>query len=163
MKALVFLGGGRITTALIAGLRLSGYKKPIVVHDRNPQKLRVLKENFRIIAEPDFERAIAQAGLLILAVRPDAVRQCPAQSPPATVCLKLQQTPTQADRESAWPQASRSPNSAPTSAAASPLGARHAQPSQLFGKRADSSRIRPRSQPQLSAIRFANCSQQSVP
>jgi pyrroline-5-carboxylate reductase len=73
MKATVFLGGGRITTALIAGLRLAGYEKPIVVHDRNAHKLRALKKKFRIIAEPDLSRAVAQADLLIIAVRPDAV------------------------------------------------------------------------------------------
>jgi pyrroline-5-carboxylate reductase len=73
MNATVFLGGGRITTALIAGLRLAGYDKPIVVHDRNPHKLRTLEKKFRIIAEPDLSRAVAQADLLIIAVRPDAV------------------------------------------------------------------------------------------
>ena len=73
MKGIVFLGGGRITTALIAGLRLSGYKNTIVVHDRNPPKLRALRSEFRIVAEPDLGRAIAQADLLIIAVRPDAI------------------------------------------------------------------------------------------
>ena len=43
MKAIVFLGGGRITTALVAGLRLSGYDKPIVVYDRNAHKLRTIR------------------------------------------------------------------------------------------------------------------------
>ena len=46
MKAIVFLGGGRITTALVAGLRLSGYDKPIVVYDRNAHKLRKLEREF---------------------------------------------------------------------------------------------------------------------
>ena len=74
MNAIVLIGGGRITTALIAGLRRAGYNKPIVVHDRNPQKLRALNKNFRIIAEPNLNRAVARAELLIIAVRPDAVR-----------------------------------------------------------------------------------------
>jgi len=73
MKATVFLGGGRITGALIAGLRLAGYKARIVVHDRNPHKLRALKREHNVIAEPDLGRAIAQAHLLIVAVRPDSV------------------------------------------------------------------------------------------
>jgi pyrroline-5-carboxylate reductase len=73
MNATVFLGGGRITTALVAGLRAAGYKKPIVVHDRNSHKLRELKKHFQIIAESDFNRAVAEAELLIIAVRPDAV------------------------------------------------------------------------------------------
>ena len=44
MKATVFLGGGRITGALVAGLRLAGYAGEIVVYDRNPEKLRALRD-----------------------------------------------------------------------------------------------------------------------
>lgn len=84
MKTTVFLGGGRITTALVAGLRLAGYDRPIVVHDRNPHKLRALKKNFRIVAERDLGKALAQAQVLIIAVRPDAVRDLlrDIQAPP---------------------------------------------------------------------------------
>jgi pyrroline-5-carboxylate reductase len=74
VKPTVFLGGGRITTALIAGLRLANYKGPIIVHDRNPEKLRKLKREFSVIAEPDADRAVDSAGLLLIAVRPDSVR-----------------------------------------------------------------------------------------
>jgi pyrroline-5-carboxylate reductase len=73
MKPLVFLGGGRITGALVAGLRLAGYSSPIVVHDRHPEKLRALKRRYGIIAERDLNRAAAQAGVLIIAVRPASV------------------------------------------------------------------------------------------
>jgi pyrroline-5-carboxylate reductase len=73
VKALVFLGGGRITGALVAGLRLAGYKSPIIVHDRHPEKLHELKRRYRVIAEPDLNRAIAQAGVLMIAVRPASV------------------------------------------------------------------------------------------
>ena len=72
-NAVVFLGGGRITAALLAGLRLAGFKKPIVVHDRNPHKLRQLKRQYDVQAEPDIDRAVAQAYILIIAVRPDSV------------------------------------------------------------------------------------------
>ena len=48
MKAIVFLGGGRITSALVAGLRLAKYDKPIIVHDRNPGKLRQLKKQYGV-------------------------------------------------------------------------------------------------------------------
>ena len=75
MRATVFLGGGRITSALVAGLRLAGYDRPIVVHDRNPRKLQQLKRQHRVIAEPDLQNAVAQAGLLVIAVRPDSVRE----------------------------------------------------------------------------------------
>jgi pyrroline-5-carboxylate reductase len=73
MKATVFLGGGRITGALVAGLRLAKYGKPIVVHDRNLGKLRQLKKQYGVVVEPDLHRAVGQAGLLIVAVRPDSV------------------------------------------------------------------------------------------
>ena len=73
MKATVFLGGGRITSALIAGLRRSRYATPIVVHDRNPPILRLLKRELGIIPEADLHKAVARAHLLIVAVRPDSV------------------------------------------------------------------------------------------
>jgi pyrroline-5-carboxylate reductase len=73
VKATVFLGGGRITGALVAGLRLAKYDEPIVVHDRNPNKLRRLKKQYGVAIEPELKRAVAQAGLLIIAVRPDSV------------------------------------------------------------------------------------------
>jgi pyrroline-5-carboxylate reductase len=70
---IVFLGGGRITAALIAGLRLKKFKKPILVHDRNANKLRQLKRQHGIVMETDLRRAVARAHLLIVAVRPDGV------------------------------------------------------------------------------------------
>lgn len=75
VNATVFLGGGRITNALIAGLRLASYRPPIVVHDRNSGKLKRLQRHYKVIGEPNLERAVSQARLLIVAVRPDSVRQ----------------------------------------------------------------------------------------
>ncbi len=74
-KATVFLGGGRITGALVAGLRLAGYSKPIVVHDRNPYKLRQLRRKYGVKVEANLDRAVEQARLLIVAVRPDSVSE----------------------------------------------------------------------------------------
>jgi pyrroline-5-carboxylate reductase len=75
VKATVFLGGGRITGALIAGLQLAHSKAPVVVHDRNLHKLRALQREYGVIVEPDLRRALQQASLLILAVRPDSVEE----------------------------------------------------------------------------------------
>ncbi|PYX06138.1 MAG: hypothetical protein DMG88_19385 [Acidobacteria bacterium] len=72
-RATVFLGGGRITSALIAGLRLRGYRRPIIVHDRHAAKLTQLKRNYDVAVEPDLRCAVDQAHLLIIAVRPDGV------------------------------------------------------------------------------------------
>lgn len=74
MKATVFLGGGRITSAMLAGLQLAAYGQPIVVHDRHSEKLRKLKRQFGVTVEPDLHRAVESAQLLIIAVRPDSVR-----------------------------------------------------------------------------------------
>jgi pyrroline-5-carboxylate reductase len=71
----VFLGGGRITAALIAGLRLAKYKPPIIVHDHHANKLRQLTQRYEITAERSLESAVAKAGLLIIAVRPSSVAE----------------------------------------------------------------------------------------
>ena len=72
MKATVFLGGGRITSALVAGLRLARYKGPIIVHDRHPRKLKELQRAYGVTAEPNLQNAVCKAGLLIVAVRPQS-------------------------------------------------------------------------------------------
>ena len=74
MKAIVFLGGGRITSALIAGLRLAKFGEPIVVHDRHPKKLQQHKRQYGVVVEEDLHRAVASARLLMIAERPDSVR-----------------------------------------------------------------------------------------
>src|SRR5579864_669479 len=81
--ATVFLGGGRITSALLAGLRLAGYRSPIVVHDRHPKKLRALKRKFHIEAVPGLIEATQRARMLIVAVRPDSVANLLAEISPA--------------------------------------------------------------------------------
>jgi pyrroline-5-carboxylate reductase len=73
MKATVFLGGGRITSALASGLRLAKYATPIVVYDRHPRKLRELKKLYGVGIERDLHRAVEQARLLVIAVRPGSV------------------------------------------------------------------------------------------
>jgi pyrroline-5-carboxylate reductase len=69
----VFLGGGRITSALIAGLRLASYRQPIVVHDRSLEKLQAIGRQHGIAVEPDLRRAVEAALVLIVAVRPESV------------------------------------------------------------------------------------------
>jgi pyrroline-5-carboxylate reductase len=75
MSTVVFLGGGRITSAMIAGLRLSKAKYRLVVHDRNPGKMRRLKKDYGVTIERDLKNAVPQADLLVVAVRPDSVRE----------------------------------------------------------------------------------------
>ncbi|MFZ0797672.1 MAG: NAD(P)-binding domain-containing protein [Terriglobales bacterium] len=75
MSTVVFLGGGRITSALLAGLRLGKTKHRLLVHDRNPAKLRDLKKRYAVVVEPDLNHAIMKADVLIVAVRPRSVRE----------------------------------------------------------------------------------------
>jgi pyrroline-5-carboxylate reductase len=96
MSAIVFLGGGRITAALVAGLRGAATKLRargrIVVHDRNPQKLRRLVRRYGVRAEASLRRAVEQASLLLVAVRPRDVLPLLAEAeplPPGAVCVSL--------------------------------------------------------------------------
>jgi pyrroline-5-carboxylate reductase len=75
VKATVFLGAGRITSALVAGLRLAEYGQPIVVHDRHFKKLQQLKRQHGVVIEADLLSAVKSAHLLIIAVRPVSVRE----------------------------------------------------------------------------------------
>jgi pyrroline-5-carboxylate reductase len=75
MSTVVFLGGGRITSAMLAGLRLTKTRHRLVVHDRNPGKLRDLKKRYAVVVEPDLNSAVKQADMLIVAVRPSSVRE----------------------------------------------------------------------------------------
>ena len=75
MKATVLLGGGRITGALAAGLRLAGDEREIVVYDRHPEKVRALRRESRVEIARDLKSAVERAGLLIVAVRPASVKE----------------------------------------------------------------------------------------
>ncbi len=60
---------------MLAGLRLGKTRHRLVVHDRNPSKLRDLKKHYTVAVEPELARAVEQADLLIVAVRPSSVRE----------------------------------------------------------------------------------------
>lgn len=94
MKATVFLGGGRITGALAAGLRLAGDERPIVVYDRHPEKLRLLRRESRIETGRDLKSAVERSEMLIVAVRPSSVRDMLAEvaacgARPPKLCISL--------------------------------------------------------------------------
>jgi pyrroline-5-carboxylate reductase len=75
MSTIVFLGGGRITSAMLAGLRLNKTKHRFVVHDLNPGKLRDLSKHYAVSIAPDLKSAVQQADVLIVAVRPSSVKE----------------------------------------------------------------------------------------
>ena len=79
MKATVFLGGGRITGALCAGLRLAGDRRRLVVYDRHREKVRAMRRESRVEIARDLRSAIDSAELVIVAVRPESVKEMLAQ------------------------------------------------------------------------------------
>jgi pyrroline-5-carboxylate reductase len=90
----VFLGGGSITSALAAGLRLAGDKRQVIVYDRHPEKLRALRRESRVEIARDLNSAVELANMLIIAVRPASVagmlaevRDCGADPP--QLCISL--------------------------------------------------------------------------
>jgi len=74
-QATVFLGGGRITSAMVAGLRLAGDRREIVVYDRNPDKLRRMKKESGIRIARSLADALQSGGLVVIAVRPGSVAE----------------------------------------------------------------------------------------
>jgi pyrroline-5-carboxylate reductase len=91
---IVFLGGGHITSALVAGLQLARNKSRIIVYDRHPEKLRALRRESRIEIARDLKSAVAQADMMIVAVRPGSVKEmlrevaaCGATTPKLCVSL----------------------------------------------------------------------------
>jgi pyrroline-5-carboxylate reductase len=94
MTAITFLGGGRITGALAAGLRLAGDRREIVVYDRHPEKARALRRESRVEIARDLKSAVQRAGILIIAVRPGSVKEMLAEvaacgAVPPKVCVGL--------------------------------------------------------------------------
>lgn len=73
MTSTVFLGGGRITSAMLAGLRLAAWREPLTVHDLNDAKLKRLRREYGIGIEPSLAVSVARADVMIVAVRPDSV------------------------------------------------------------------------------------------
>jgi pyrroline-5-carboxylate reductase len=60
---------------MLAGLRLATTRHRLVVHDRNSGKLRDLKKRYAVAVEPELNRAVKQADVLIVAVRPSSLRE----------------------------------------------------------------------------------------
>ncbi len=94
MKTTLFLGAGRITGALAAGLRLAGDKRTIVAYDRNAEKLRALWRESRVELARDLKSAIEHAEMLIVAVRPRSVKEMLAEvaacsAAPPKLCISL--------------------------------------------------------------------------
>lgn len=94
MTGTLFLGGGRITSALTAGLRLAGDDRKLVAYDRHPEKLRALRRESRVEIARDLKSAVENAAMLIVAVRPSSVKETLAEvansgAKPPRLCISL--------------------------------------------------------------------------
>jgi pyrroline-5-carboxylate reductase len=94
MKATVFLGGGRITSALAAGLRLAGDERKLVAYDRHPEKLRALRKESRVEIARELRAAVESAEMLIIAARPASVKEmlqevAACRATPPRLCVSL--------------------------------------------------------------------------
>jgi pyrroline-5-carboxylate reductase len=49
----MFIGGGNIGAAMIAGLRLGEYAGSIAVHDHRTERMRLLRRAYGATEEPD--------------------------------------------------------------------------------------------------------------
>jgi pyrroline-5-carboxylate reductase len=71
----LFIGGGSIGAAMIAGLRAGKYSAPIAVHDHRAERMRLLRRAHGATEEPDLGTGVRAAQLIVLAVRPDAAEE----------------------------------------------------------------------------------------
>ena len=78
----------------MAGLRLAGHYRPIVMYDRHPEKARALRRKWRVEVAPDLKSAVNRAAMLIVAVQPasvpkllEEVRACGIEAP--RLCVSL--------------------------------------------------------------------------
>ncbi|MEJ2426201.1 MAG: pyrroline-5-carboxylate reductase [Candidatus Thiodiazotropha sp.] len=80
-STITFLGGGNMATSLVAGLIADGFERTrITVSDPDSEKLSQLAANFGIHTESDNHKALAGAGILVLAVKPQVLE---------TVCREI--------------------------------------------------------------------------
>jgi len=78
MKSLkiVFIGGGNMAEALVAGLISSGHKKgAITVTDVRAERLKVLADSYGIVTSQDNGAAVSGADVVVMAVKPQQMRE----------------------------------------------------------------------------------------
>src|SRR5438034_10249818 len=71
-RRIAILGAGKIGESLLAGLLSSGWRKPgdIVVTARREERLQELEEHHGVEGTLDNGAAVADAGLVVIAVKP---------------------------------------------------------------------------------------------
>ncbi|HET7568080.1 MAG TPA: pyrroline-5-carboxylate reductase [Gaiellaceae bacterium] len=74
-RKIAILGGGRIGEALLSGLLSSGWREPgeIAVSDRRQERVAELAERYGVAATVSNPDAVAGAGLVVVAVKPQDI------------------------------------------------------------------------------------------
>jgi len=73
---IAFIGGGNMAEALVAGLVRSGHQADrIIVTDVRAERLDVLQQGYGITTEQDNAKAVAGADAVVLAVKPQQIRE----------------------------------------------------------------------------------------
>jgi pyrroline-5-carboxylate reductase len=80
-KKIAILGGGRIGEALLSGLLSSGWREAseIVITNRGAERVAELRERYGVEATADNAAAIAGAGIVVVAVKPQDIDALLAQ------------------------------------------------------------------------------------
>ncbi|MEJ2620267.1 MAG: pyrroline-5-carboxylate reductase [Candidatus Thiodiazotropha sp.] len=81
---ITFIGGGNMATSLIAGLIADEYQsQAITVSDPELDKLSQLAARYGVATEPDNQLAVAQAEIIVLAVKPQIMESVARDLAPA--------------------------------------------------------------------------------
>ena len=92
-KTIVFIGAGNMAEALIRGLLVNQVVLPqqIIATDVRPDRLETLHQQFGIRSESDNARAVRQADLIVLAVKPQQMSAVLAtiHPEPTTVIISI--------------------------------------------------------------------------
>jgi pyrroline-5-carboxylate reductase len=75
MKTIAFIGAGSMAEALIAGMTKTLYKSEqiIVTNRSNKERLEYIQNTYHVRAETDKEKAVKEADIIILAMKPKDV------------------------------------------------------------------------------------------
>ena len=84
MSLIVFIGGGNMASCLVGGTIANGFDPDdILVSDPGPASRDRLKQEFRIAVSEDNQAAVANAAVVVLAVKPQIMRKVAMALAPA--------------------------------------------------------------------------------
>ncbi len=90
-KTIAFLGGGNMAEALIRGMLAADVVEAdrLIVNDVSPERLEHLRKNYGIVVQKSQKEAVAQADIVILAVKPQVIDAVLAKIAPVADRNKL--------------------------------------------------------------------------